>query len=189
MYYAIRKNGELYHYGITGQKWGYRRYQNEDGTLTAEGKIRYGKTNPGDPAIQSTSMRIRNKGLKKYQNDDGTLTPKGKKKFSKLIDAYDKLNVQGEKLDKHQQELHKYMKKNNIQSREDIQDKYSNDTTFKKYVDLEKEIHANYKNELNNYLNEYLYVSISNFDAISTFGNPTVNVILNEYYKNKIKNL
>ena len=35
--------GELYHHGILGQKWGIRRYQNEDGTLTEEGKKRYGK--------------------------------------------------------------------------------------------------------------------------------------------------
>lgn len=33
---------ELYHYGIKGQKWGIRRYQNPDGTLTEEGKKRYG---------------------------------------------------------------------------------------------------------------------------------------------------
>ena len=33
---------ELYHFGIKGQKWGIRRYQNPDGTLTAAGKARYG---------------------------------------------------------------------------------------------------------------------------------------------------
>lgn len=33
-------NGELYHYGIKGQKWGVRRYQNKDGTLTDAGKKR-----------------------------------------------------------------------------------------------------------------------------------------------------
>lgn len=32
----------LAHSGIKGQKWGIRRYQNPDGTLTEEGKIRYG---------------------------------------------------------------------------------------------------------------------------------------------------
>lgn len=33
-------NGELYHHGVKGQKWGVRRYQNKDGTLTAAGKRR-----------------------------------------------------------------------------------------------------------------------------------------------------
>lgn len=33
---------EIKHHGIKGQKWGVRRYQNEDGTLTNAGKKRYG---------------------------------------------------------------------------------------------------------------------------------------------------
>lgn len=33
---------EIKHHGIKGQKWGVRRYQNEDGSLTAKGKQRYG---------------------------------------------------------------------------------------------------------------------------------------------------
>lgn len=36
------KMHELYHWGIKGQKWGIRRYQNPDGSLTEEGKARYG---------------------------------------------------------------------------------------------------------------------------------------------------
>ena len=31
----------LAHHGILGMKWGIRRYQNADGSLTAEGKLRY----------------------------------------------------------------------------------------------------------------------------------------------------
>ena len=35
-------NGELYHWGIKGMKWGVRRYQNKDGSLTPAGRERYG---------------------------------------------------------------------------------------------------------------------------------------------------
>ena len=34
-------NKELYHWGVKGMKWGVRRYQNADGSLTAAGKKRY----------------------------------------------------------------------------------------------------------------------------------------------------
>ena len=40
MEYNIYKDGELYHWGIPGMKWGVRRYQNKDGSLTAAGKRR-----------------------------------------------------------------------------------------------------------------------------------------------------
>ena len=36
---------ELYHHGIKGQKWGVRRFQKKDGTLTAAGKKRYDDSN------------------------------------------------------------------------------------------------------------------------------------------------
>lgn len=44
MDYVVNRDSEyLEHHGILGQKWGVRRFQNPDGTLTAEGKARYGQ--------------------------------------------------------------------------------------------------------------------------------------------------
>lgn len=38
---------ELYHWGIKGMKWGIRRFQNKDGSLTPAGRKRYGDDNDG----------------------------------------------------------------------------------------------------------------------------------------------
>lgn len=42
-FYYMRPDEELYHYGIKGQKWGVRRYQNKDGSLTPAGRKRQAK--------------------------------------------------------------------------------------------------------------------------------------------------
>lgn len=41
-YRITRNDNHLEHHGIKGQHWGIRRFQNEDGSLTAKGKEHYG---------------------------------------------------------------------------------------------------------------------------------------------------
>lgn len=42
------KEDDLVHHGIANMKWGIRRYQNSDGSLTPEGKMRYRKKKKKD---------------------------------------------------------------------------------------------------------------------------------------------
>lgn len=62
---------QMYHAGIKGQKWGVRRFQNEDGTRTSAGKKRDGddrsKTKSEDHQSSRTSKA---KGLSGLSNDE-----------------------------------------------------------------------------------------------------------------------
>lgn len=46
----LYRSDELYHHGIKGQKWGVRRFQNADGSLTPAGRKRYSASNKTDPS-------------------------------------------------------------------------------------------------------------------------------------------
>ena len=79
MFKHSQKDDELAHYGITGQKWGKRRWQNADGTFNAEGKERYfgskSSSNSDDKMGGARSnvkdyLKFRNKMLKKHAKAD-----------------------------------------------------------------------------------------------------------------------
>ena len=68
----------LTHYGIRGMKWGLRRYQNKDGSLTAAGKKRYnqelGKVREAEKVLktkQATKAKIEKLGERKKAVSEG----------------------------------------------------------------------------------------------------------------------
>lgn len=58
-------SNELYHHGILGMKWGVRRFQNKDGTLTNAGKKRRTTTLSDDA---KEAQRIRKKSVGEMSN-------------------------------------------------------------------------------------------------------------------------
>ena len=82
---------ELYHHGIKGQKWGIRRYQNEDGTLTEAGRKRVteqlGKNNTTDYELPKFIRRKRDKdNIKTYTflRENNLITDSDVEKHKKL---------------------------------------------------------------------------------------------------------
>lgn len=51
-------NPELQHHGIKGQKWGRRRFQTSDGSLTAAGRKRYADDDSSGSNKSKTSSKI-----------------------------------------------------------------------------------------------------------------------------------
>ena len=66
--YRIKYSNELYHYGVKGQKWGIRRYQNPDGSLTDEGYARYG-VDPNSGEMSSEGKQLYDEDQRKHDRN------------------------------------------------------------------------------------------------------------------------
>lgn len=84
----------LIHWGIKGQKWGVRRYQNKDGTLTPEGIKHIKETTIKTPTFSSydeemSAISKRNAGIKEGKNYD--VISKGSK-FGRIANSGEKID-------------------------------------------------------------------------------------------------
>ena len=75
-------SNELTHHGIKGMRWGVRRYQNKDGSLTYSGKKR---------ALRMRDQYTKFSKDKKYRDKDGNLTYSGRKKDLRMKERYSEL--------------------------------------------------------------------------------------------------
>ena len=84
-YYGIHYDSVIEHYGIKGQKWGVRRYQNPDGTLTPLGRKKLGRLERKAAKLGDTVKQSRSRYMtlaKKKKN--GTATSKELREYEAL---------------------------------------------------------------------------------------------------------
>ncbi len=128
-YDLISRDEYLAHHGIKGQKWGVRRYQNEDGTLTDSGKKRYAsdakKLSKRYSDIQKRLSVTKKRAIKasnyahraRWLIDDETMANKAKR-FDRAQRRYHKSLQRAEKLYNAMEK--RYSKKNMLELDESV---------------------------------------------------------------------
>lgn len=76
--WTCTRQGELYHHGIKGQRWGIRRFQNKDGSLTPAGRRRY-----DEPNVGRNNKQYADKVAKKAKDMGATVSRESKSKEPK----------------------------------------------------------------------------------------------------------
>lgn len=113
--YILTSDGELYHWGIKGMKWGVRRYQNEDGTLTEAGKKRLVK-------------RVQRADANNNPSYARTLAEEAFDNYRSTSKSYQTAKTSKKKLDELKREI------------SDQADRYAEGKIGKSYKDISKEI-------------------------------------------------
>lgn len=136
-------NNELTHWGIHGMKWGIRRYQNEDGSLTPEGKRRYAENYDAETGMMKNLSNPINREINRRVEEEGKRVLFASKSYEDLRTA--------------EHEYQKAVNESDIMS----------NTVNEKYSELQSRA-SEYDRAANEWLSSYL--GIDNYSILSSKG-------------------
>ena len=121
---------ELYHHGNKGMKWGFRRYQNSEGNLTAAGKKRY------DRDIRENDARKKENRIKIDGPDADRWVKEDLRRSKATIDgASSMINQAGRMLDKNYKKKQSEIDLSNMTDKQ-LRDRINRFNLEKQYIDM-----------------------------------------------------
>ena len=96
---------ELYHHGILGQRWGLRRYQNKDGSLTKAGLKRYGSESNFNKIAKAEAKAKKEAEAAKFRKRTEAELAKIRKKYKIPSPEKEDKNAKGSKKEKSIEEM------------------------------------------------------------------------------------
>ena len=160
----IYYSNSLEHHGVKGQKWGVRRYQNADGSLTPAGKKRYGVS-----SLSKKGLRIANSADRYIYNIEKAhdeMTARRNAVRAKITRKYDKkITKLSKKPEKHSDTIKELKKEKRERLNEHKKfDKYVN-AGYKQCVDTV----SNYRNVKLKALNDESFKQTATYRDAVTF--------------------